>query len=79
MRVTTVLILLCLAASLHAWTANPVIVRNDLVFSLGNLMAGRVWTVVTAVFVHANLLHLFGNMIFLYVFGNTLEGVADSK
>ena len=33
----------------------------------------------TAIFVHANLLHLIGNMIFLYVFGNTLESVADSR
>ena len=65
MRVTTVLILLCFLASLYAWTANPVTVQNDLVFSLSNLLAGRVWTVVTAIFVHANLLHLVGNMIFL--------------
>jgi len=34
---------------------------------------------VTAIFVHANLLHLIGNMIFLYVFGNTLESVVDSR
>lgn len=74
MRVTTVLILLCFMASLYAWTANPVTVQDDLLFSLNNLLAGR-----TAFFVHANLLHLVGNMIFLYVFGNTLEGVADSK
>jgi len=40
---------------------------------------GRVWTLVTAIFVHANLIHLFGNMIFLYVFGNTLESVTNSK
>lgn len=79
MRVTSVLILLCFLASICAWTANPVTVQNDLVFSLSNVLAGRVWTVVTAIFVHANLLHLVGNMIFLYVFGNTLEGVADSK
>ena len=32
-----------------------------------------------AIFVHGNLIHLVGNMIFLYVFGNTLESVADSK
>ena len=38
------------------------------------------WTTVTAIFVHANLLHLVGNMIFLYVFGNTLESVTgDSR
>ena len=28
---------------------------------------------VTALFVHANPTHLFGNMLFLFVFGNTLE------
>jgi len=65
MRVATVLILLCFMASIYAWTANPVTVQNDLVFSLNNLQAGRIWTVVTAIFVHANLLHLVGNMIFL--------------
>ena len=79
MRATTVLILLCFVASVYAWTANPALVQNDLVFSLTNLQAGRVWTLITAIFVHANILHLLGNMIFLYVFGNTLEGVADSK
>ena len=79
MRATTVLILLCVAASPYAWTADPVIVQNDLLFSLANLLDGRVWTLVAAIFVHANLLHLAGNMIFLYVFGNTLESVAGSK
>jgi membrane associated rhomboid family serine protease len=43
------------------------------------LEEGRVWTLVTAVFMHASLLHLFGNMIFLYVFGNTLESVTDYR
>ena len=33
----------------------------------------------TAIFVHANAIHLLGNMIFLYVFGNTLESVTNSK
>ena len=43
------------------------------------MQEGRVWTLVTAIFVHASLIHLFGNMIFLYVFGNTLESVTNSK
>jgi membrane associated rhomboid family serine protease len=79
MRMTTVLILLCTVASLYAWTADSVALQNDLVFSRSNLLDGRIWTVVTAIFVHANLLHLAGNMIFLYVFGNTLESVTGSK
>ena len=42
-------------------------------FSTNNLLTGRIWTPITALFIHADLLHLAGNMIFLYVFGNTLE------
>ena len=52
--------------------------EQNLVFSFKNLEAGRVWTLVTAIFVHANLIHLAGNMIFLYVFGNTLESVSTN-
>jgi len=67
------LILGCIAASLWAWNQDPNFVGQNLVFSQDNLMAGRVWTLVTALFVHASPLHLFGNMLFLFVFGNTLE------
>jgi len=34
---------------------------------------------ITAIFVHTGIVHLLGNMIFLYVFGNTLESVTNSK
>jgi membrane associated rhomboid family serine protease len=54
-------------------------VNAYLVFSLNNLLAGRIWTAVTAIFVHANIVHLLGNMIFLYVFGNTIESVSNWK
>jgi len=79
MRITNILILLCVIASFYAWSVDPATVQRDFVFSLENLESGRAWTLVTAIFVHANLVHLLGNMIFLYVFGNTLESVADSK
>jgi len=79
MRATNVLILACVLISLYGWTADPAFVQQNLVFSLKNFLEGRVWTVVTAIFVHANLIHLLGNMIFLYVFGNTLESVSNSK
>lgn len=83
MRVNYLLILGCVAATL--WTLsllnpsdpnyaqNQVFVDQNLVFSQNNLLAGRVWTLVTALFVHASLIHLGGNMLFLFVFGNTLE------
>jgi len=79
MRATNVLILVCVLISLYGWVADPAFVEQNLVFSLKNLLEGRVWTVVTSIFVHANLIHLVGNMIFLYVFGNTLESVSNSK
>lgn len=31
------------------------------------------WPAVTAVFVHAGWIHLLGNMLFLYIFGNNVE------
>lgn len=71
--------MVCIAVSLYSWTLNPTTVEQDLAFSLMNVQQGRVWTLVTAIFVHANLIHLLGNMIFLYVFGNTLESVTNSK
>ena len=72
--------MVCIAATLYAlYGADPTSVERNLVFSLKNMQEGRVWTLVTAIFVHASLIHLLGNMIFLYVFGNTLESVTDSK
>lgn len=75
MRINYLLILSCIGASFWAWTrvTDPVFVEQNLVFSYDNLVAGRVWTLVTALFIHASTLHLFGNMLFLFVFGNTLE------
>src|SRR2546426_7512482 len=32
-----------------------------------------IWPVFTAMFVHAGWIHLLGNMLFLYVFGNNVE------
>src|SRR5215469_13499262 len=75
MRVNWLLMLGCVVASLYAWqpSLDPNFVENNLVFSLNNLEAGRVWTLVTALFVHASVAHLLGNLPFLFVFGNTLE------
>lgn len=79
MKATNIVILVCILVSLYAWSTDATFVEHNLVFSLKNLQEGRVWTLVTAIFVHANAIHLLGNMIFLYVFGNTLESVTNSK
>jgi membrane associated rhomboid family serine protease len=72
-KINLLLIVACIAASLWAWQQEPAFAERNLIFSLSNLEKGRVWTAVAALFVHANVLHLFGNMLFLFVFGSTLE------
>ena len=44
-----------------------------LVFSGESFFRDRFSVVFTALFIHADLTHLLGNMIFLYVFSSTLE------
>ena len=73
MKINSLLILACIAASIWAWQQDPAFAERNLIFSLRNFENGRFWTLIVAVFVHANVFHLVGNMIFLFVFGNTLE------
>ena len=73
MRINSFLIIVCMAASFWAWQQEPKFVEQNLVFSFNNLMQDRYWTLLTALFVHGSILHLFGNMLFLFVFGGTLE------
>lgn len=73
MKINTLLIIACIAVSIWAWQQDPVFAQRTLVFSFENLARGRMWTLLTALFVHGGVLHLVGNMIFLYVFGHTLE------
>jgi membrane associated rhomboid family serine protease len=37
------------------------------------MMAQRLWTIITALFLHGHILHLAGNLYFLYVFGDNVE------
>jgi len=39
------------------------------------LRGGRLHTLLTSMFVHADWFHLFGNMLFLYVFGDNVEDI----
>ena len=79
LKINLLLILACIVASLWAWQQEPGFAQRNLIFSLNNLEKGRVWSLVAALFVHANVLHLFGNMLFLFVFGSTLEKTVGSR
>ena len=79
MKINSLLILACIGASFWAWQQEPAFAQNNLIFSLNNLEKGKVWTLAAALFVHANVLHLFGNMLFLFVFGSTLEKTVGAQ
>lgn len=57
-----------MSITLYAWGA-----KENLAFSEYALFSGGYYTLITGLFVHGNSMHLVGNMIFLYVFGNSLE------
>jgi membrane associated rhomboid family serine protease len=61
------------------WVSDNNQIAGYFAFSGENLIHGRIWTVVTGIFLHSNLTHLLGNMIFLYIFGNTLENELGEK
>lgn len=51
---------------------------NEVIYRLGmvpgHILAGRdLYTVFTSMFIHASLIHLLGNMFYLYVFGDNVE------
>jgi membrane associated rhomboid family serine protease len=76
------IILLCVFLSIFSWylpSNEYEAVLRYLAFSGDNLLSGRVWTPITALFLHADFMHLAGNILFLFVFGHTLEGAIGSK
>jgi rhomboid protease GluP len=77
LRKINLVIIVCILVSLVSWLVSAFsktdVVLDYLAFSGENLLKGRVWTLVTSLFLHAEILHLAGNMLFLYVFGNTME------
>lgn len=73
MKKTTLLILLSIIATIIHLYLHDSPLAQSLRFSGENLMRGCFWTPITSIFVHASIAHLVGNMIFLYVFGGTLE------
>jgi len=43
------------------------------------LLNGEVWRLATAMFIHADIVHIFGNMLFLLIFGLRAEDMFDIK
>jgi membrane associated rhomboid family serine protease len=50
--------------------------EQEFVMYPNDILAGqRLYTLFTSMFMHASWLHLFGNMLFLYVFGDNVEDI----
>ena len=43
------------------------------------VLRGEFWRLFTAMFIHANIVHIFGNMFFLLIFGLRAEDLFDLK
>lgn len=43
------------------------------------VLSGQVWRLFTAMFVHANIAHIAGNMLFLFIYGLRAEKMFDLK
>ena len=68
-RAATVLLILVCCLTFKKGLEDP-----SLACSYDNIFHhGRWWVVFTALFIHGNLMHLLGNMLFLYLFGKGLE------
>lgn len=52
---------------------------NNFLVSYDLVQSGRIWTLITSVFSHNMIFHLFINMFILYGFGNIMEKIMGSK
>ncbi len=76
MKITYAIILICVIIYacfnfIPEWEADQL--YKEFGFSGENLFAGKVWTLITSVFIHGGPLHLFFNMIAFFFFGRALE------
>ncbi|MBS7627145.1 rhomboid family intramembrane serine protease [Candidatus Bathyarchaeota archaeon] len=74
MRASTWIILLSFFTTLVTFRSPRLI--EILGFTPMDLVHLRLWTLITALFLHSSMPHLLGNMLFLFVLGRTLERVA---
>ncbi len=62
-----------------AWAITPAFMEQNFLVSWSALSAGRYWTLLTSVFSHLWVLHLFVNMFVLNSFGRFLERFLGAK
>ena len=87
LRVMPTIILIIANLGVYTFTSvaggSLLFTSQDLIEILGQdnmlVMNGWYWQLFTSMFVHVDLLHLFGNMFFLLIFGIRAEGFFSKK
>ncbi len=79
MSLTNKIIILSFLVFVAAQFLPQQFVTNNLFYSLSSMLAGNVYVVVTALFMHGSLMHWLTNSMLLYIFGNELEAVKGSR
>jgi len=82
-HITRMLIIVNVTVFLVLWLSDNLLLKNvpsltSAVWNFGEIPAlilrgQRLYTVFTSMFLHADLIHLGGNMLYLYVFGDNVE------
>lgn len=70
---SAVWILLAINIAMFLLTRRNPATLGSLLFLAEEVLHGQVWRLLTACFLHADTGHLFGNMLGLYFFGNSVE------
>jgi rhomboid protease GluP len=80
-------VLIAMNVAVYAWTSflsgNVFEMTDSVLRQYGQynpyVLNGEVWRWLTAIFVHANIAHIVGNMLFLFIFGLRAENQFDVK
>lgn len=76
---TIILVVLCIIVTIFAWTSNTEQIFDNYGYSTENLLSGKIYVLLTSIFLHSNIEHLILNLLVLVLFGFTLEGEIGYK
>lgn len=71
-------VLSVLVSRISGWTGSE-IVWSYLALSPSHIRIGCLWEIVTYMFLHADVMHIFSNLLMLYFFGIEVESTLGSK
>ncbi|MGC9311011.1 MAG: rhomboid family intramembrane serine protease [Candidatus Aenigmatarchaeota archaeon] len=69
----TVISAICILVSSIAWLGNTELIFSEFGYSTENLFLGKLYVLVTSIFLHSNIDHLLSNILVLVIFGVALE------